>query len=306
VATPDNTDGVDVSWTAPVNNGGSAIFDYTVQSCISSTCTTFTRTASTATSAKVTGLTKGTAYTFRVAAVNAAGTGVYSSMSMAVTPLAVPVTSTSIAPNSYKVGDTGPGGGIVFYAADKPFSSPGSTCNTAGVWRISTCKYLEAAPTGWDTANTNFWRLNCASRGTISVDPKCVWSGNTGSRIGTTGTDIGTGYANTSAMIALSGVGGKAGTDARAFRGGGKTDWYLPSKLELNQLCRYASNLTVDSTATTCTQDSVMIRTGFASGYYWSSSEYDANVAWAQVFSSGRQSNYGKTISLYVRPVRAF
>jgi hypothetical protein len=107
-------------------------------------------------------------------------------------------------------------------------------------------------------------------------------------------------------MIALSGVGGKAGTDARAFRGGGKTDWYLPSKLELNQLCRYASNLTVDSTATTCTQDSVMIRTGFASGYYWSSSEYDANVAWAQVFSSGRQSNYGKTISLYVRPVRAF
>jgi hypothetical protein len=87
----DNTGGVDVSWTAPTNTGGNAISDYTVQSCISSTCSTFTRTASTDTSVKVTGLVKGTAYTFQVAAKNAAGTGAYSlKSSPAVTPRAVP------------------------------------------------------------------------------------------------------------------------------------------------------------------------------------------------------------------------
>jgi hypothetical protein len=89
----DNTGGVDVSWTAPTNTGGNAISDYTLQSCVVDVCTTFTRTATTATSVKVTGLVKGTAYTFQVAAVNAAGTGVYSSKSSpAVVPRAVPGT----------------------------------------------------------------------------------------------------------------------------------------------------------------------------------------------------------------------
>ena len=38
------------------------------------------------------------------------------------------------------VGNTGPGGGIVFYVSAANFTSTGSDCNT-------TCKYLEAAPT---------------------------------------------------------------------------------------------------------------------------------------------------------------
>jgi len=89
----DNTGGVDVSWTAPANTGGNAISDYTLQSCVVDVCTTFTRAATTAISVKVTGLTKGTAYTFQVAAVNAAGTGVYSAKSSpAVVPRAVPGT----------------------------------------------------------------------------------------------------------------------------------------------------------------------------------------------------------------------
>ncbi|NCZ88880.1 MAG: DUF1566 domain-containing protein, partial [Actinobacteria bacterium] len=42
------------------------------------------------------------------------------------------------------VGDTGPGGGIVFYVAGATFTSTGSDCATA-------CRYLEAAPTDQST-----------------------------------------------------------------------------------------------------------------------------------------------------------
>ncbi|MEI8160490.1 MAG: fibronectin type III domain-containing protein, partial [Actinomycetes bacterium] len=94
-ATADNTGGIDVSWTAPTNNGGAAITDYTLQSCLVD-CTTVTRVASTATSVKVSGLIKGTAYTFQVAAVNAAGTGLYSAKSAAATPRAVAATPTGL------------------------------------------------------------------------------------------------------------------------------------------------------------------------------------------------------------------
>ena len=79
-----------VSWTAPASNGGSAITDYTVQysSNSGSSWTTFSDGTSTSTSATVTGLTLDTAYIFRVAAVNAVGTGSYSTASSSFTPVA--------------------------------------------------------------------------------------------------------------------------------------------------------------------------------------------------------------------------
>jgi len=77
-----------LSWTAPSSNGGAAITDYIVQSSPDGTTwTTFADGTSTATSATVTGLTNGTAYTFRVAAVNSSATGTYSTTTTA-TPAA--------------------------------------------------------------------------------------------------------------------------------------------------------------------------------------------------------------------------
>jgi hypothetical protein len=66
-------------------------------------------------------------------------------------------------------------------------------------------------------------------------------------------------------------------------------NWYLPSKYELNLL--YQQKVVVG---------------GFASYYYWSSSEYDANLAWFQGFSNGNQNVYGKDSTFDVRAVRAF
>jgi len=44
---------------------------------------------------------------------------------------------------------------------------------------------------------------------------------------------------------------------------------------------------------------------GFASNYYWSSTEVDYNYAWIQNFFNGYQSNNNKNYYNYVRAVRA-
>ena len=83
---------VDLVWTAPGSNGGSSITDYVVQysSDSGSSWSTFADGTSSGTSTRVTGLTNGTSYTFQVAAVNAVGTGSYSTASTAVKPGRVP------------------------------------------------------------------------------------------------------------------------------------------------------------------------------------------------------------------------
>jgi hypothetical protein len=48
------------------------------------------------------------------------------------------------------------------------------------------------------------------------------------------------------------------------------------------------------------------LRSGFASGYYWSSSQFVTSSAWAQDFGYGNQSAGGESNALQVRPVRAF
>lgn len=75
-ATPSGTS-VELSWTAPVANGGASITDYVVQykTSVASVWTTFNDGTSTTTSTTVTGLSGGTAYNFRVSAVNSNGTG---------------------------------------------------------------------------------------------------------------------------------------------------------------------------------------------------------------------------------------
>jgi hypothetical protein len=69
--------------------GSPAFHDYVIQYSgdSGSTWTTFSDTVSTGTSVTVTGLTNGTAYVFRVAAVNLVATGSYSANSNSVTPL---------------------------------------------------------------------------------------------------------------------------------------------------------------------------------------------------------------------------
>lgn len=84
-------------WTPPFSDGGAPITDYVIQFSVapyggSSIWTTFSRAGSphtgTATITIVTGLTNGTPYVFRVAAVNSVGTGPYTTTPSSRTPVA--------------------------------------------------------------------------------------------------------------------------------------------------------------------------------------------------------------------------
>ena len=88
-ATRGNTT-ADVTWVAPASDGGSAITGYNLQVRIGATVVRTINLLTTATSTTVTGLNNGTAYNFRVQAVNAVGTGPLSAASAAVTPATLP------------------------------------------------------------------------------------------------------------------------------------------------------------------------------------------------------------------------
>ncbi len=115
------------------------------------------------------------------------------------------------------------------------------------------------------------------------------------------------GEANTSIIIAAQVAIGDDGSTYAAricnelqVTEGGKTygDWYLPSKEELDLM--YQNKATIDATA------GVNGGSGFASAYYWSSTEGDNSNAWGQDFGNGNQGNGSKNNALRVRAVRAF
>ena len=166
------------------------------------------------------------------------------------------------------VGDTGPGGGTVFYV---------QTPTAAAPWR-----YMEAAPNTWSGG---------------SADPRMEWCSITNAYVpnlltGVTSSkqtsyDIGAGYSNTQKM--LRGCTYGAANAAAAYNGGGKSDWHLPSILELLEM--YAKRTTV----------------GISTNFYWSSYEgSSASTAFLVTFPGGGTGDLVKSNSGYVRPVRAF
>jgi hypothetical protein len=99
---------------------------------------------------------------------------------------------------------------------------------------------------------------------------------------------IGSGFRNTKMMLGSCTYG--AANAAASYNGGGKSDWFLPSKDELNLLYLQKAILGMSTVA-----------------LYWSSSEVQADVAWTQDFSDGTQFNIVSKINTQtVRPVRAF
>jgi len=157
----------------------------------------------------------------------------------------------------WKVGEPGPSGGIVFY--DKGYNSEG--------WR-----YLEAAPS--DVSAGIQWYNGSY------VDVK-------------TDTKIGSGKANTDAIIAAQGNSSYAAQLCRDLTTGGFSDWFLPSKDELNLLY------------TVLAENG---QGGFAKEWYWSSSQdgSDHVGAWGQYFVGGVQVVNPKLDKNYIRAERAF
>lgn len=105
-----------------------------------------------------------------------------------------------------------------------------------------------------------------------------------------TSTGIGTGSENTSLIIDIcTGNTMIAANVCANYSFSGYTDWFLPSKDELNQM---------------------YLQQDLIGGFdiysnYWSSSQNMPETAWMQYFLNGTQSNLGQKDQLYkVRPIR--
>ena len=165
---------------------------------------------------------------------------------------------------TYAIGDTGPAGGIVFYVSNGGLHG------------------LEAAPTD---AN-------------LSGDVALEWGCRGESVAEASGTAIGTGLQNTlivlahtcSIIPAFGGTVHQAALAAGSYSLNGFSDWFLPSKDELNAL--YQNKAVVG---------------GFVEvSNYWSSSQGNNDYAWRQFFYNGGQYYDDKDVARRVRAVRAF
>ena len=159
---------------------------------------------------------------------------------------------------SIAMGSTGPGGGIVFY--DKGFYSDG--------WR-----YLEAARSDQSTGS----QWGCYG---LSI-------------AGTNATAVGSGQANTTAIVNSCGEAGIAARICNDLVLNGYSDWFLPSKDEL--IFMHVEKSLVSS-----------LNHSFG---YWSSSELfmnSVNNVFGIYFGTGATPGFDKSGNFYVRAVRAF
>lgn len=115
------------------------------------------------------------------------------------------------------------------------------------------------------------------------------WYNGTNVTTAATGTALGTGNANTNAIVSVQGAGSYAARLCFDLVLNGYTDWYLPSKDELNKL-----NL-----------NNALIG-GFVTNFYWSSSEVSSSAAAAQRVISGVTANSSKSNAFFVRAIRSF
>lgn len=161
-------------------------------------------------------------------------------------------TTTTAAPTTYTIGEAALGGIIAYIDG-------GGSTGTSGL-------VVSAA----DVSTGTFW-------GCQDVDIS-------------TGSAIGTGYQNTINIVNNCTTPGIAAKLCRDLSDGGFSDWYLPSKDELDAL--YANSVAI----------------GITSNIYWTSTQYETNSigAWFKNFSNGSPSIDVKDTNHYVRAVRSF
>lgn len=160
------------------------------------------------------------------------------------------------------VGQAGPGGGIVFF----------NKGNSTGGWQ-----YLETATSDQSTG----------------IAWGCFVTPIPGTQF-----TVGSGEANSSLIVAGCNEASFAAKICNDLVAGGQTDWFLPSRDELNLMHK---NLHANNQGNFNT----------SSSGYWSSTEYDYDYiydgyAWYVDFNDGRADINFKYLTGYVRAVRAF
>jgi hypothetical protein len=181
-----------------------------------------------------------------------------------------PASGSSRSAVTYTFGDTGPGGGKVFY-----YNAKGFTVQMANPKQNYTAHYLEAAPD--DMRITLAWSSAALNQNGVYIH-----------QFINTETAIGTGRKNT-ALILATDANAPAAKACRDYNAGGQTDWFFPSKEELNQL--FVNKTFVGN---------------MGEWNYWSSSQFNNASAWNQRYNNGGFTNHYKDAVFYVRAIRAF
>ena len=149
-----------------------------------------------------------------------------------------------------------------------------------------------------DPANNNNSGLVCAVSDQ-SNNIGASWGSNTPT-IGNVATAIGTGQANTNAILLVHTQGTNAAKLCNSYTGNGFSDWYLPSKDELNEVYNNKAIIQAMSAANG--------GANFKNSAYWTSSEHavDPTRALNQFFNFGSQNSNQKGAIFHVRAIRTF
>ncbi len=192
-----------------------------------------------------------------------------------------------------KVGMTGPGGGLIFfvdydneyatydYLEAAPTDGVFASSVATGVWATTTTKCGATAPQATNCQTATIYTETGVGLATIKGLHRGLFGGK----------------AATAAIVARMETGTPTAKNTYAagvaddYVANGITDWWLPSKDELQKMQENLNNKGVG---------------GFAADGYWSSSEYYAGNAWFQDFGGGGQYFNSKGSTFCVRPVRAF
>ena len=124
---------------------------------------------------------------------------------------------------------------------------------------------------------------------TIETPTEQLMWGCTGTVISPTSSLIGTGNANTDLITSVCIDPTIAAAFCKNLIEGGYSDWYLPSKDELNKL--FLNRTAIGN---------------FINFNYWSSTQYSAVTAWEQLFTSGVTSHAFGENTFAIRPIRSF